>query len=50
MSDIRPNVFPNNSEKPKRELTEAEKQYVNLIEPLIQNYRGGGYTEILGSR
>jgi len=32
------------------ELTEAEKQYVNLIEPLIQNYRGGGYTEILGSR
>jgi hypothetical protein len=25
MSDIRPNVFPNNSEKPKKELTEAEK-------------------------
>ena len=27
----------------KKKLTESEKQYINSIEPIIRNYRGGGY-------
>ena len=27
----------------ERKLTESEKQYINSIEPIIRNYKGGGY-------
>ena len=30
-----------------KELTESEKQYINSIEPIIRNYKGGGYNGIL---
>ena len=32
-----------------KELTESEKQYINSIEPIIRNYKGGGYNGILGN-
>ena len=27
----------------EKNLTESEKQYINSIEPIIRNYKGGGY-------
>jgi len=32
-----------------KKLTESEKHYVNSIEPLIKNYKGGGYNSIFGN-
>jgi len=32
-----------------KELTESEKQYINSIEPIIRNYKDGGYNGILGN-
>jgi tetratricopeptide (TPR) repeat protein len=33
----------------EKKLTETERQYVNFIEPIIRNYKGGGYNGILGN-
>ncbi|WP_282115935.1 tetratricopeptide repeat protein [Cellulophaga baltica] len=33
-----------------KKLTESEKQYINSIEPIIRNYKGGGYNGILGNK
>lgn len=33
-----------------KKLTESEKQYINSIEPIITNYKGGGYNGILGNK
>jgi tetratricopeptide (TPR) repeat protein len=32
-----------------KKLTESEKHYINSIEPIIRNYKGGGYNGILGN-
>ena len=32
----------------EKKLTESEKHYVNSIEPIIKNYKGGGYNALLG--
>jgi tetratricopeptide (TPR) repeat protein len=34
----------------EKELTESEKQYINSIEPIIRNYKGGGYNAIMGNK
>ncbi|MFC2110794.1 tetratricopeptide repeat protein [Bacteroidota bacterium] len=33
-----------------KKLTESEKQYINSIEPIIRNYKSGGYNGILGNK
>jgi tetratricopeptide (TPR) repeat protein len=38
------NEFKNLKEK---KLTKTERQYVNFIEPIIKNYKGGGYNKIV---
>ena len=34
----------------ERKLTESEKQYINSIEPIIRNYKGGGYNGIFRNK
>jgi len=34
----------------EKKLTESEKQYINSIEPIIRNYKGGGYNGIIGNK
>jgi hypothetical protein len=33
----------------EKKLTESEKQYIKSIQPLIENYKGGGYNAIFGN-
>ena len=34
----------------EKNLTESEKQYINSIEPIIRNYKGGGYNGIFRNK
>ena len=34
----------------EKKMSESEKQYINSIETIIKNYKGGGYNGILGNK